>query len=157
MPIKFISGTGGSGGGSPEAYEYAFIEPFTSSTVPAINGDYEFNAFGDNQLRAISGITVNTNSFTLAQDGMFKVEASIKPNTTATGATDYGFHDGSSFIGKIGTLAVDGGSKALDVHAIAFINTSTGSKTITLKTQAGNTGFAYDANGTAITIQRVAG
>lgn len=72
-------------------------------------------------------------------------------------ASDYAFHDGAGFIGHIGTIAVDGGSKALDINAVAFVNTSSSAKTITLKTQAGDTGFSFDSNGTVIVVERVAG
>ena len=142
---------------NPSQYEYAFIQPFNNSTVPAVNGDFEFNSFGDKQLRTVQGIIVNTNNFTLAQGGMFKVEASIKPDSNANGVMDYAFHDGTGFIGKIGTVSVNGSDKTLDVHAIAFVNTSSNSKNITLRKKAGTNGFNFDTNGTAITIQRTAG
>jgi hypothetical protein len=141
----------------PNEYEYAFIEPFTSNVVPSIGSNYQFNSFGDHQLRTIPGISISSNQIILTQGGMFKLEASIKPDTTQTGAADYAFHDGSGFTGKMGTIAVDGDDKAIDVHAIAFINTSSGNKSITLKTLAGDSGFNFDANGTAITVQRTAG
>jgi hypothetical protein len=142
----------------PNDYEYGMVETFTSSTVPALNSDYEFNTFSESQTRTIAGVSINNpNQITLSQGGMFKLTATIKPDTTASGATDYSFHDGTGFIGHIGTLTVDGGSKALDISAVAFVNTSSSAKTITLKTQAGNTGFGYDTNGTVITVQRVAG
>jgi len=142
----------------PNDFEYGMVESFTSSTIPALNSDYEFNAFSKSQTRTIAGITINNpNQITLLKGGMFKLTATIKPDTTASGASDYCFHDGSGFIGHIGTLAVDGGSKALDINAVAFVNTSSSAKTITLKTQAGDTGFSFDENGTVIVVERVAG
>jgi hypothetical protein len=150
-------GLGGSGA-NPNDFEYGMVESFTSSTIPAVNSDYEFNAFSESQTRTIAGISINNpNQITLSQGGMFKLSATIKPDTQASGATDYGFHDGAGFIGHTGTLAVDGGSKALDISSVAFVNTSSGAKTITLKTQAGNTGFNFDLNGTVIVVERLAG
>jgi hypothetical protein len=142
----------------PNDFEYGIVETFTSSTIPAINSDYQFNAFSESQTRSIAGVIINNpNQITLSQGGMFKLTATIKPNTNASGASDYGFHDGLGFIGHIGTLAVDGSSKALDISAVAYVNTSSSAKTITLKTQAGDAGFSFDINGTVIVVERVAG
>lgn len=142
----------------PNDSEYCMVNTFTSSTVPAINSDYQFNAFDESQTRTIAGITINNpNEITLSKGGEFKLTATLKPDTTASGATDYRFHDGAGFIGQLGTLAVDGGSKALHTSAFAIVNTSSGAKTITLKTLAGDSGFSFDLNGTGILVERTAG
>jgi hypothetical protein len=141
----------------PNEYEYTMVEPFASSTVPAIDADYSFNSVGDHQYRFTAGISVANNVITLAKGGMFELKALIKPDITQTGTSDFQFHDGSVYIGSIGTLGANGGDKSLDTTSTAFVNTSANAKNITLKNKAGDAGFSFDTNGTVIIINRVAG
>jgi len=141
----------------PNEYEYAMVEPFASSTVPAIDADYSFNSVGDHQYRSTAGISVANDVISLAKGGMFELKALVKPDITQTGTSDFQFHDGSAYIGSIGTLGANGGDKSVDTTSTAFVNTSANAKNITLKNKAGDAGFSFDTNGTVIIINRVAG